>query len=50
MNNRKKHPFEHSALPLGQVGASPIRPDPLGSYTGVAGDPYDTPVQDADDL
>ena len=24
--------------------------DPLGSYTGLVRDPYDKPVQDADDL
>ena len=24
--------------------------DPLGSYTGRPADPYETPVQDADDL
>ncbi len=26
------------------------RTDPQGSYTGVPADPYETPVQDADDL
>ncbi|MCH5325385.1 MAG: hypothetical protein J1E39_09225 [Eubacterium sp.] len=24
--------------------------DPFGSYTGIADDPYEVPVQDADDL
>ncbi len=24
--------------------------DPFGSYTGLVRDPFDTPVQDADDL
>jgi hypothetical protein len=24
--------------------------DPMGTYTGVPANPYDTPVQDADDL
>lgn len=28
----------------------PGNKDPLGSYTGIAMDPYETPVQDADDL
>ena len=28
----------------------PIVADPLGMYTGLASDPEDTPVQDADDL
>ena len=27
-----------------------IDTDPYGSYTGVPNDPYDEPVQDADDL
>ena len=27
-----------------------IDTDPYGSYTGVPDDPYDEPVQDADDL
>ena len=29
---------------------SPSPTDPLGSYTGVPEDPYEKPVQDADDL
>ena len=28
----------------------PIRTDPMGSYTGRTRDPYEKPVQDADDL
>ncbi len=28
----------------------PIVTDPFGSYTGRPKDPYETPVQDADDL
>lgn len=35
-NNKKKEP--------------PIFTDPMGSYTGRAADPYEKPVQDADDL
>ena len=27
-----------------------INTDPQGSYTGVPDDPYDMPIQDADDL
>lgn len=27
-----------------------IRVDPFGSYTGRADDPYEKPIQDADDL
>ena len=28
----------------------PIVTDPFGSYTGLVKDPYEKPVQDADDL
>lgn len=27
-----------------------FRADPLGSYTGIPADPFEVPVQDADDL
>lgn len=36
--------------PLPQVNTFPPVIDPLGSYTGRAADPYEKPVQDADDL
>lgn len=29
---------------------NPIQTDPMGSYTGRTKDPYEKPVQDADDL
>lgn len=29
---------------------APIVTDPNGSYTGIAQDPYEKPIQDADDL
>ena len=35
-------------LPKGYI--IPGNKDPLGSYTGVAIDPFEKPVQDADDL
>lgn len=35
---------------LGINGIGLIPTDPLGSYTGVAEDPFEKPVQDADDL
>lgn len=35
-------------LPKGYI--IPGNKDPLGSYTGMAIDPFETPVQDADDL
>ena len=35
---------------MGYVGLELIRSDILGSYTGRTEDPYEIPVQDADDL
>lgn len=35
---------------LGIIGSHLIKPDPLGSYTGVPDEPFEIPVQDADDL
>ena len=35
---------------MGNQIAPLIRTDPNGSYTGRSEDPYETPVQDADDL
>ncbi len=37
-------------LTPGGMSPAPIIVDPLGSYTGRPEDPYETPVQDADDL
>ena len=36
--------------PVGINGIGLIPTDPLGSYTGVAEDPFEKPIQDADDL
>ena len=36
--------------PVGVNGIGLILTDPLGSYTGVSDDPFEKPVQDADDL
>ena len=49
MENRKKPaaPME-KAMDL-SVWQSP-KTDPQGSYTGTPADPYEVPVQDADDL
>lgn len=33
---------------INTIGLSPL--DPLGSYTGRPEDPFESPVQDADDL
>lgn len=35
---------------MGAVGLELIHSDIQGSYTGLPEDPYETPVQDADDL
>jgi len=34
----------------GFMAASSVETDPQGMYTGVPADPYEKPVQDADDL
>ena len=47
MKNRRDIPFLEPNAPLDR---SIIAADPLGSYTGVAQDPEEKPVQDADDL
>ncbi len=36
--------------PLLRSNFYPPIPDPMGSYTGVPEDPFEEPVQDADDL
>ena len=36
--------------PLLKSNAYPAVADPMGSYTGIPQDPFETPVQDADDL
>lgn len=38
------------AKPLEIVSLKNSQTDPQGSYTGIPLNPYDTPVQDADDL
>jgi len=40
--------YQPTVLPKGFI--IPGNNDPLGSYTGVAADPFEKPVQDADDL
>lgn len=37
-------------IPQKLIRREPSKTDPMGSYTGVPEDPYDEPVQDADDL
>ena len=36
--------------PLLRSNVFPAIADPMGSYTGIPKDPFETPVQDADDL
>ena len=45
----KKPTFTASSVKK-PVRRSQISTDPLGSWTGVPDDPYDMPIQDADDL
>lgn len=50
MKNKRYFPILVPGGPMAQGGLDPTVTDPLGSYTGVPKDPYETPVQDADDL
>ena len=47
---RDKVPFFCPDTAMGYVGLEEIRSDVQGSYTGRSEDPYEIPVQDADDL
>ena len=47
---RDKIPFLCPDSAMGYVGLEQIHSDIQGSYTGRAEDPYEIPVQDADDL
>lgn len=53
-DNVKKERTGAPVLPqdtaLGIIGSHLIKPDPLGSYTGNYANPFEPPVQDADDL
>lgn len=51
--DKKKEPYDplrYSAGILPKAFINTGNNDPLGSYSGVATDPLETPVQDADDL
>ncbi len=50
MRNKHNIPLIVPSGPLGQSGMDPIITDPNGSYTGKGVEPYEKPVQDADDL
>ncbi len=45
--NRKKNVMD---VPLSLIGMMGAPTDPNGSYTGVPINPFEDPVQDADDL
>jgi len=49
---QKKQIRPHSGNDMENFAESAARgaSDVLGSYTGIAADPFETPVQDADDL
>ena len=51
-NNRTNRfdPPKNSAILSAVTVTAPSKTDPLGMYTGVPDDPFDTPVQAADDL
>ncbi len=50
MTDNQKKAATSSADPQKGNNAAPIVTDPLGSYTGRPADPYEVPIQDADDL
>ena len=47
---REKLQKKVMAKPLEMASMKDSESDPQGSYTGIPLNPYDTPVQDADDL
>lgn len=51
---QKKNQAERRSLPMEKAMDLTVwqsaKVDPQGSYTGTPADPYETPVQDADDL
>jgi hypothetical protein len=48
-NNNKKQ-IHKKIKSVKATGNKAIKTDVQGSYTGVPDDPYDKPIQDADDL
>lgn len=51
MDKNKKHKSATKKLKsVRATGKKAVKSDVLGSYTGVPEDPYERPVQDADDL
>ena len=50
MKRRRKIPIFFTSGSLMEAQPDRIVADPNGSYTGVAENPEETPIQDADDL
>ena len=51
MNNKdKKQSIRRKVKNIRATGEKAIKSDVQGSYTGVPDEPYERPVQDADDL
>ena len=50
MKRKRKIPIFFTSGSLMESQPEQITTDPFGSYTGVAEDPDEPPVQDADDL
>ena len=50
MRRKKAIPETYPIGSLLRLEQETIVSDPLGSYTGIALDPLDKPIQDADDL
>lgn len=48
--NNKNTPYRVKKSAEMSTAKDRIDTDPYGSYTGVPDDPFDVPVQDADDL
>ena len=48
--NKKDAPTHVNFYAKMSTDQNRINTDPQGSYTGVPDDPYDKPIQDADDL
>ncbi len=46
----KKNPSAKKIKSVRATGKKSIKSDVQGSYTGVPADPYEKPIQDADDL
>lgn len=49
MKEKKKLPFETGEADM-RISSERIDTDKMGSYTGITENPWDEPVQDADDL